>query len=633
MNEDTMKVDEVQEAEQLKKYMKAFPYEEVRPQQASILQALAKIDALGKFRYTVIEAGTGVGKSGIAKAVAGVAGKAFLLTATKQLQDQYLNTFDDGSLVVLKGKANYPCAVDQNATCAAGACIEKNHGQALKAACRREGKCPYMRALQRAAAAKVVVMSYALFLSLTRVRDFAKVMDRRPVLIIDECHLLEDQLVSFAAFDISRKELERRFNLAECIGGDLTKFAAYLNDDFGPFAEERVKEREALINWLKIVVELLRKRVQLTNDTLSLMLDDEARARMSPDDLELLNKLDRRKLTFTKIDAEQLFIKLENFLKEQGRRGDDNWLISVRDPRGKSRSAATARADFKELCAQSDEGRHEAVDRLRIVVQPVEVNGLFKTFMDDFAQREVVFMSATIIDLKSFCTDIGVDGAHTALIRRPSTFDPRRSPIVVDPVGSMSRQNLRTTMGRLLERIDAIMDDHAHEKGVIHTVSGVLARAIFDGVRPEHRRRLLIADGVNNEELLRAHRASTKPTVLISPSMMAGVDLEDDLARWQVIAKFPFASLGDPRVSRKLGTSQGGQEWYTAKMLRSFVQACGRGTRSEEDWCVTYVLDGYVQTLQRRYMDRFDEQFRRRFVDYTKFDINKFRSELRRGFE
>ena len=382
-----------------------------------------------------------------------------------------------------------------------------------------------------------------------------------------------------------------------------------------------------MIDWLKLVHRLLQVRVERTENTLSLLSDDAARARLSTDDLELLSRVDRRKLTFMKTDAQQLVDKIGGFLAKAD---DDNWLVTVRDPRGRSRSAQTARAEFVKECAVDDLHRADAMDRLRICAQPVEVNGLFSTFMDKYATRQVAFMSASIIDLHSFCTDVGVDRRRTALIQRPSTFDPRRSPIVVDPVGSMGRQYINATIERLISRVDELMDAHADEKGLIHTVSGVLARRIYDGVTPAHRRRLLIADGVNNEELLRQHRRSTKATVLISPSMMAGVDLEGDLARWQVVAKFPFASLGDPRVSRKLGRRDGeGQAWYTAKRLRSFVQACGRGTRSADDWCVTYVLDGYVQTLLSRHVGQLDEQLRRRFIDYTKFDLNEFRRSVR----
>ena len=81
-------------------------------------------------------------------------------------------------------------------------------------------------------------------------------------------------------------------------------------------------------------------------------------------------------------------------------------------------------ADFKELCAQSDEGRHEAVDRLRIVVQPVEVNGLFKTFMDDFARRKHYSHSPDIIS----CSSILYSSHSTCISRHISTYSSKFFP-------------------------------------------------------------------------------------------------------------------------------------------------------------------------------------------------------------
>ena len=47
------------------------------------------------------------------------------------------------------------------------------------------------------------------------------------------------------------------------------------------------------------------------------------------------------------------------------------------------------------------------------------------------------------------------------------------------------------------------------------------------------------------------HLVSKDPTILVSPSLMEGIDLVDDLSRFQIIVKVPYASLGDKHVKKK----------------------------------------------------------------------------------
>jgi hypothetical protein len=92
-----------------------------------------------------------------------------------------------------------------------------------------------------------------------------------------------------------------------------------------------------------------------------------------------------------------------------------------------------------------------------------------------------------------------------------------------------------------------------------------------------------------NNELLELHANNTKPnSVLMSPSMMEGVDLFDDLSAFQIILKMPWPSLGDPRIKKK---SELSPNWYTNKVWVSIMQASGRSTRHDKDESVTYILD------------------------------------------
>ena len=70
-----------------------FPFNEPRTGQFEIIQDIN--DAIKKgYKYIILEAGTGTGKSAIATTLAKMYESAYILTMTKQLQAQYSNEFD-----------------------------------------------------------------------------------------------------------------------------------------------------------------------------------------------------------------------------------------------------------------------------------------------------------------------------------------------------------------------------------------------------------------------------------------------------------------------------------------------------------------------------------------------------------
>ena len=73
----------------------------------------------------------------------------------------------------------------------------------------------------------------------------------------------------------------------------------------------------------------------------------------------------------------------------------------------------------------------------------------------------------------------------------------------------------------------------------------------------------------------------------------------------------PYSSLASKRI-KKLAELD--PRWYTRKMLTSFVQMCGRSTRSEEDHSVTYVLDGSIINIMQRCRDLLPKYFLQRFI-------------------
>jgi Rad3-related DNA helicase len=100
-------------------------------------------------------------------------------------------------------------------------------------------------------------------------------------------------------------------------------------------------------------------------------------------------------------------------------------------------------------------------------------------------------------------------------------------------------------------------------------------------------------------------------SVLLSPSMMEGVDLHDDLADFQIIIKLPWANLGDVRVNKK---SKIDPDWYKNRMWLNILQASGRSTRHEEDTSVTYILDSNFDYFLKEWQINLPKWFLDRLV-------------------
>jgi Rad3-related DNA helicase len=79
--------------------------------------------------------------------------------------------------------------------------------------------------------------------------------------------------------------------------------------------------------------------------------------------------------------------------------------------------------------------------------------------------------------------------------------------------------------------------------------------------------------------------------VLLAPSLERGVDLPKDQCGVIIIAKVPYPSIGDKQVNTRLYSTPNGQLWFQVQTVRAIVQSTGRGMRSADDFCISYILD------------------------------------------
>jgi ATP-dependent DNA helicase DinG len=230
--------------------------------------------------------------------------------------------------------------------------------------------------------------------------------------------------------------------------------------------------------------------------------------------------------------------------------------------------------------------------RKNLVVKllPLNISPFLRPVFDRVRYR--IFMSATI-DYPMLKRELGLEDADTILIDLPSPFPVENRKVMLMNAYTLNRENMsdERTLMQVSSIVDSLMNKHQNEKGLILTTSYELAGNIFKYSNNKHR--LLLTKDMSAKEVLEKH-ARTNASVLLTPTMWEGVDLRDDLCRFIIIAKTPYPSLADKRTKVK---AERDKNWYYSVTLMRLIQGCGRGVRHEKDYCITYILDSNATWL------------------------------------
>ena len=201
------------------------------------------------------------------------------------------------------------------------------------------------------------------------------------------------------------------------------------------------------------------------------------------------------------------------------------------------------------------------------------------------------------------------EGTEYAYIQMPSSFPKESRPVVVNRVAKMGRNATELDLQAMASFIDQMLIRHNTEKGVIHCVSFSLAEELRSRSKfPQ----LLYTHGPGDRDAAISHFKAAPPgRALLSPSVSTGVDLPDELCRFQVIAKMPFTNLGDEILAKR---QKKHPEAANLDVARAIVQAAGRGMRSADDHCVTYIADSNFGWFYRANPGLFPGWFREAVV-------------------
>jgi len=501
---------------------------------------------------------TGVGKSHIGVTIAKSLGTSFIITAQKILQDQYTDDF--AFIHSMKGKSNFPCMALYDTSQIPYDTAKNDHSISCT-----HGQCSWEDIVD--GKKKTIYCEYK-----PRLESFHK-------------HNMNTEQERIAEPDEQKCYYYNQKFQALLSTVSLFNYSSYFQTRLYPQGIEELLDRNSLIadEAHEIEDQIISYigydiKPQILNDV-KMSLGDYI-TNTTDGVLEILEILGDAYTRETR--------KLENaedsrypFYKKR-RDEIDHIRYEIKD-------------DYDNFVIQ--ENKDISGNISSISIKPINIGKYTKQFFDRPTQ---IFMSATINQMM-FCRTMSISEDQCAFIEvEKSPFPVKNRQIQFHNIRKLNYHSTIQDYDAVFAKIREILKLHNTEKGLILTTTKKHCSEISENMGE----RIIIAhEGVEGrrEKILNDHKNTKKPNVLVSPSLWYGVDLKDDLSRFQIILKAPYPSMADKRTRVK---SERDPLWYQNKTVEKLLQGFGRSIRNENDYAKTHVIDESCYTLLSK-MKRF----------------------------
>jgi Rad3-related DNA helicase len=573
-------------------------YQKLRPIQQKVIAAVMKGIDEGKTDI-FISAPTGTGKGLIALELGKLLYEqknidSYLLTSEKSLQQQYetdcLQKFDERheDVISLCGVDTYKCHVNDEPF-SLGVCrmMGKSNTEALKLDCA--GKCEYLQRWQKAKERHRMVTSYSYWLIqmnyvLAKMEAYAPFQVRHLV-VCDEAHKLPDIIEGHFACSVDMKFIERIRNLIMSLrgAGHMNHGIAYEGVEAAIFrllslspGAKAASHMDALCN-LFIEYEALQKAVEVLKETFA-----KKWFKGSTQSSEL-----KKKLRNLPKEVRSTF-RLADSLKDRSCKLED-YIAIIRD---------THLDNLIVDAVSSEERKYHNLNDAH----------LFQKHFQEFS-RVRIYMSATLqanLLIKRF----GINPDNALVLDVDSSWDKRRSPIVLCKTANMTYKNHDASLAKCIRKIDGLLHEHRGQRGLIHTTSNAIMTEIMESSRFAHR--LVKYSGTEEKmAILEDFSNYAKDAVLIGPSLTTGIDMKDDLARFNIVVKLSFPNMVSALWAKRYEVAN---HIYIGEAASVLEQSCGRTTRSSDDFSISYILDSRAESFINGNRQLFSSSFLNRIV-------------------
>lgn len=548
-----------------------------RPHQFETIREVLSVLEDPDVNDIVVEAPTGAGKTSIAVTVARVLTRDFprirararqcqdtaeamimmadhqvhMITSMKMLQDAYLG--DDPSIRLVKGKSNYDCHRDSKQTS-----MLKGHKQRLSCddaeqmfGRRCSKNCPYTQAREAAQWAAIALHNFDSFLYQA---SLGQAFVPRRLLTVDESHNCEEKVRSFMTMNFG-PHLFRALELG-----------------WHPPAENMLDDMDAVTSWARRCLDEIKDRSDDLSKDLEAYRNLSQNATPKIDDVLTMSKIVK---TLRKLgDLQQ---RLERFSR------------SV-DPECLNKPALWV--------AYMNNGGE-------LVLEPVDAGRFVPHNLFRYGNQRL-HLSATFLNgggAYSNSVNVGRERMHHITV--PSTFEAKKRSITPVACGDLRTKLWDKNLPKVIKAIREIMFKNRGVRGVIHCTSYNMSVDLGRELKDErileydrHARGYVVGDFVSGH--------TDEDAVLMAVALNEGYDFKDELCRFQIIVRVPMLPPTKCVIAR--GKIKGGR-YYGWRVALSIVQAYGRGMRSADDWCHTYILDSRFTEFVEKEKDQLPDWF------------------------
>lgn len=216
-----------------------------------------------------------------------------------------------------------------------------------------------------------------------------------------------------------------------------------------------------------------------------------------------------------------------------------------------------------------------------VSLQPLDISNFVNEYFLDNA-TVCIFMSSSILDYKMFSKELGLEVSDVKFIHKDLPFNSTENKIYTRTSFDMSNEYLYEISKYLIQAINIILEEHKHEKGIIHVPNSTLRNFILNNIKSNR----LISHSNNDFDFKVQKFKKSKNNVLVS-NVIDSVEFPKDHCRFQIIIKQP-TNLLDSRAKKKNKLES---NWYDYKTAVNVVQLLERSIKSTDDYCVNYMLD------------------------------------------
>ena len=507
---------------------------------------------------------------------------SYFLTSSKMLQEQIdadLDRFDFRDYIhMLKGVSNYDCTLET-------AKLTKPYRIDMKGKeinrisyserpCKGRSKkereeslefgecqitCPYQLNRQYAAESSNTVLNYAYFLNVMR-SAFKPFFSERLITVADEAHLIPDIVCNIFNFEFNQfvlnqvhkilQELEMNFGESETL--DITKSAVM--ESFKHF-KQPLKSPSTLLEYFE--------NLSLISPKLTILANREDLATYRKEIMKNHERID------------ELLLNRESFRILVEQRPHDIYFESVLIAHDKVTDSKVYKHIIRDLDESAMVERH-------------------------FLQKlnKGIFMSATLGDIDQYAKMMGMKEDEYSALRLPSLFDFEKSPVYLCNSVWLNYANFEKNIDKaLMDTLKICLEYHPKEKGIIHTSTFKICNLLKDkvnmGLVPDKTRFLFYSNAEEKEKMVELMKQSTKPYIIVGPSLYEGLDLKDDQGRFNILMKVPYAGMDD-YTKKKIDRFP---FWYERNTLEKIGQAIGRTNRHTNDYSKVYLIDACFEKI------------------------------------